>query len=127
MLIPVSKSVDSLASSDTAASVTTPLDSVSVKVSADHESKQVLVTVVPPSKPEFRSSKDTGKRAALDICCVIDVSGSMSEEATIAADPATSAPAERTGLSVLDVVKHALRTIISTMQEGEFPIIAYTG
>jgi hypothetical protein len=55
-------------------------------------------------------------RAALDICCVIDVLGSMGSEAVIPADPATGSPAESTGLSVLDVVKHVLRMTGSTLQ-----------
>jgi hypothetical protein len=46
----------------------------------------------------------------------------MGTEAPIPADPSTGAPAESTGLSVLDVVKHALRTIISTMQEGKLHV-----
>jgi hypothetical protein len=43
----------------------------------------------------------------------------MAAEASIPADPASNTPAESTGLSVLDVVKHALRTIITTMQEDD--------
>ena len=43
----------------------------------------------------------------------------MGSEASIPADPATGKPAESNGLSVLDVVKHSLRTIVTTMQEGD--------
>jgi Mg-chelatase subunit ChlD len=122
-------SVDSLASSVTAASVVgsdtaTLTDAaagsaaLALTLSADLHENHVLVSVHPPSKPQRTSEKDAGKRAPLDICCVIDVSGSMSTEALMPADPTTGAPAESTGLSVLDVVKHALRTIVSTLQPG---------
>jgi len=40
-------------------------------------------------------------------------------EASIPADFATGKPGESNGLSVLDVVKHSLRTIVTTMQEGD--------
>jgi hypothetical protein len=112
-------SVDSLASSTTAASTAPDSDSPSITLSADPDAKQVLISITPPDKPQGKQAKDSGKRPPLDICCVIDVSGSMGTEAPIPADPTTGAPAESTGLSVLDVVKHALKTIIATMQEGE--------
>src|ERR1700731_2241208 len=112
--------IDAAASAETlvAPAASKLSDSVSLALSADEESKQVLITVTPPSKPGPLSAKQPVKRAPLDICCVIDVSGSMGSEAPIPADPTTGAPAESTGLSVLDVVKHALRTIIATMQAG---------
>ena len=110
-------SVESLASTVTA--VPSGPDTLSLSLSADVEAKQVLVSVFPPAKPQPQSEKGTAKRASLDICCVIDVSGSMSSEAIIPADPAAGTREERTGLSILDVVKHALRTIIATMQEGK--------
>ena len=42
------------------------------------------------------------------ICCVVDTSGSMSTDASVQG-------VESTGLSMLDIVKHALRTIITTL------------
>jgi hypothetical protein len=42
----------------------------------------------------------------------------MGSDAPIPGDTAEGGQAERTGLSVLDVVKHSLKTIIATMQEG---------
>jgi hypothetical protein len=93
-------------------------ETVTVSLSSDPQTKEVLVSVAPPSKPESFKDKTSG-RAPLDICCVIDVSGSMSSEASIPADPVTGKPAESNGLSVLDVVKHSLRTIVSTMQPGK--------
>jgi hypothetical protein len=119
--VPIERT-NSLESSTTVAStiVAPDPDSPSLALSADLGAKQVLVSVTPPDKPvSIKSAKDSAKRPPLDICCVIDISGSMGTEAPIPADPTTGAPAESTGLSVLDVVKHAIRTIIATMQEGE--------
>lgn len=114
---------NSIASSHTAASIhsTTTItnEMLSVSLSSDPVDKTVLITVTPPPRPAASSEKSVGRRAPLDICCVIDVSGSMNDEASIPADPTTGKPAESNGLSVLDVVKHSLRTIVTTMQEGE--------
>jgi len=119
--VPIERT-NSLESSTTAAStiVAPDPDSPSLSLSVDPDAKQVLVSVTPPDKPVgIKSAKNSGKRPPLDICCVIDISGSMGTEAPIPADPTTGAPAESTGLSVLDVVKHAIRTIIATMQEDD--------
>ena len=118
---------NSVASSQTAASPTgsAPDGQLTLSLSSDPETEQVLITVTPPSKPPAGLEKNPGRRAPLDICCVIDVSGSMSSEASIPADPASGKPAESNGLSVLDVVKHALRTIVSTMQDGACVIRYY--
>lgn len=90
-----------------------------VAISPDSSTRQVLVSVFPPKHPQSPSGQHAGSRSAVDICCVIDVSSSMSVEAVIRADPTSGADIESSGLSVLDVVKHALRTIITTMREGK--------
>ena len=66
-------------------------------------SGETMVTIEPPK---------TGKRVPVDICCVLDVSGSMSAEATV--KNATGAT-ESHGLSVLDVAKHSVQTIIQML------------
>lgn len=81
---------------------------VGISLSADHKSSKVLVTLTPPA---------AAPRAPMDICCVIDVSGSMGSEAPV---PGDGGEKERTGLSVLDIVKHSLRTIIATMKSSEY-------
>ena len=78
--------------------------------------KSLLVTVTPPREP-IAKEKHPGRRAPLDLCLVIDVSGSMSTEAPGLGEDGKSK--EITGLSVLDVVKHACRTILSTMQDDD--------
>jgi len=52
------------------------------------------------------------QRTPSDICCVIDISWSMSMEATV---QAAGGKAESNGLSMLDVAKHAVRTVIHTL------------
>jgi hypothetical protein len=50
-------------------------------------------------------------RSPCDICCVVDTSGSMAVQAEIQNDTN-----EKFGLSQLDLVKHALKTIIYSLQ-----------
>lgn len=51
-------------------------------------------------------------RTASDICCVIDISWSMSMEATV---QTSSGLVESNGLSMLDIAKHAVRTVIRSL------------
>lgn len=56
--------------------------------------------------------------------CVLDISGSMSEEAQVKNDQGTK---EKYGLSVLDVLKHAVKTIISSLDDDDkFSLITYS-
>lgn len=59
-----------------------------------------------------------------DICCVVDVSGSMDTEATMkGADGST----ESHGLSILDIVKHALKTIVAGLSDNDrFALVKYS-
>jgi len=63
----------------------------------------LLISAAPPMD---------GDRIPCDICCVIDVSGSMGDEATL---KSTTGDTESHGLSILDVVKHAVRTIVEAL------------
>eukprot|EP00755_Sulcionema_specki_P006961 Sspe_Gene.5406::Locus_1782_Transcript_1_1_Confidence_1.000_Length_2216::g.5406::m.5406 len=56
------------------------------------------------------------QRTPCDVCCVVDVSGSMSTEATMRN---SSGGREGHGLSLLDVVKHAVKTVIHTLGEND--------
>lgn len=71
----------------------------------------LIVTVEPPQAP----NNEKLAHVPCDIVLVIDVSGSMSSEARIPG----SSDQESTGLSVLDLVKHACRTILSTLDERD--------
>lgn len=83
----------------------TSSDQLELFVTPDKHSDDVLVTLSPPHD---------GKRIPVDICCVIDISGSMDTTATIPTEPGK--PTESTNLSILDIVRHAIRTIIVNMQ-----------
>ncbi|CAF4224148.1 unnamed protein product, partial [Rotaria magnacalcarata] len=74
-------------------------------LSATHDNDFVHISMQ-PLQNEIRSS--------CDICCVVDTSGSMSSSAEIQKDKK-----EHYGLSQLDLVKHALKTIISSLQDQD--------
>lgn len=63
----------------------------------------VLVSIIPPLGVV---------RTPTDICCVIDTSLSMNEEASVKTDTGVT---ETHGLSLLDIVRHAVDTIIEAM------------
>ncbi|KAG8949714.1 hypothetical protein FRC04_008254 [Tulasnella sp. 424] len=102
-------------------------------LTADPSGKDVLITVKPPAAPAMAVTKPEkdekeekeqlkAKRAPVDFVLTIDVSGSMGSEAPVPGEN------ERTGLTVLDVVKHAANTIITTMkQEDRIAIVSFTG
>ena len=72
----------------------------------------VLVSINPPKAP-YKAIK----HSPCDIVLVIDVSGSMGEDAPIP----TEDPKERkrNGLTILDLTKHAARTIIGSLNEND--------
>lgn len=92
----------------------------------EHGACNFLVTVTPPREPpKPERAKNGFKRAPVDLCCVIDVSGSMEEDAPAPAESAGKAK-EETGLTILDVVKHAMKTIIATLDENDrLSIVAF--
>ena len=72
----------------------------------------------------IRPSDDEATRTPVDVTLVIDVSGSMGSVAKIQTAAGTY---ESDGLSLLDIVKHAARTVIATL--GDFDrlaIVAYS-
>ncbi|KAI2627655.1 hint-domain-containing protein [Hypoxylon sp. NC1633] len=76
----------------------------------------VIVRVQPPEKP---NGPGIG-HIPCDIVLVIDVSGSMDTPAPAKMNGDDGAQSEDNfGLSILDLVKHAARTILSTLDEGD--------
>ncbi|KAK7731048.1 hypothetical protein SLS53_008850 [Cytospora paraplurivora] len=69
----------------------------------------VIIRVQPPKAPVDEKLS----HIPCDIALVIDVSGSMGANAPVPGD------SESTGLSVLDLVKHACKTIMSTMKADD--------
>jgi len=76
-------------------------------------SPEVLLSVVPPEQPE-----DGLQHTSCDIVLVIDVSGSMNADAELP-DQAANDQKESSGLSILDLVKHAARTILENLNESD--------
>lgn len=50
---------------------------------AQPSSQELLITLHPPAEPKPVGEKIDGRRAPLDLCLVIDVSGSMDSEAPV--------------------------------------------
>jgi len=72
----------------------------------------------------IKGPKEEQKRAPVDICCVIDVSGSMGDTATIKNANGTT---ESNGLTILDIVKHGVKTIMEVLSpEDSLSIVAYS-
>ena len=75
----------------------------------------VLISLNPPKV-------DT--RQPTDIICVIDVSGSMDDEATVLNERGVK---EKHGLSILDITKHSIRTIINVLgPDDRFGLVSYS-
>ena len=83
------------------AAANAPLDLTCV-VSA--ESSTLLISVIPPAGP-VAAPED---RIPVDVVCVVDISGSMATTATVKDEKGNT---ETDGLTLLDVVKHATRTV----------------
>ena len=61
-------------------------------------------------------------RSPCDICCVVDTSGSMADRAEI-----QNEKNEQYGLTQLDLVKHALKTIIHSLQiQDRLSIVSFS-
>ncbi|CAK7230754.1 hypothetical protein SBRCBS47491_007695 [Sporothrix bragantina] len=105
-----------------------PNEPVSVAIHRLPTEDGVIIKVTPPISPEFfaedtvqnsgaAGSAGPPRHVPCDIVLVIDVSGSMAEDAPV--PTVEGETAERNGLSVLDLVKHASRTILETLNEGD--------
>ncbi|KAK4212459.1 ribosomal protein L13e-domain-containing protein [Rhypophila decipiens] len=72
----------------------------------------LIVKVDPPREPSIPL-----EHVPCDLVLAIDVSGSMIADAPVPTKPGEEV--ESTGLSVLDLVKHAARTIVETLNEND--------
>ncbi|KAH8751617.1 hint-domain-containing protein [Diaporthe sp. PMI_573] len=96
---------------------TTPEGGASVKIQPLSDKDGVILTIQPPKVPK----NEKLSHVPCDIALVIDVSGSMGADAPAPGED------EGTGLSVLDLVKHACRTIMSTMtKEDRLAIVTFS-
>lgn len=110
--------------------VNSPTSSVPVQLMSPEEVHASLSMVQRQSPTDPRvidvcvsikhSLKDTISRGPADICCVIDVSGSMTTSASVAG-------AEDAGLSILDTVKHSVNTITHSLSnEDRLTVITFS-
>lgn len=90
-----------------------PGDRANVEIHPIRSCDDFIVSIQPPVVPERGI-----KRASCDIVLVIDVSASMRSPAPL---PDVEDPNEKEagGLSVLDLTKHAARTILETLNAGD--------
>lgn len=96
---------------------TTAEGGATVKIQPLPDKDGVILTVQPPKVPQ----NEKLSHVPCDIALVIDVSGSMGADAPAPGED------EKTGLSVLDLVKHACRTIMSTMtKEDRLAIVTFS-
>ena len=110
-------SVAALTASALAGSASVPEPCLQVLPSACEGSASVLVRVMIPECAAYRPPRD--------ICCVVDISGSMSSHASIQ-DRNDPSIRQEDGLIVLDIVKHALKTIILSLSPSDrLSIIAF--
>jgi len=77
------------------------------------DSQELLISIQPPSEPAGHLH-----HTPCDIALVIDVSGSMNSKAELP-DSAGSDSKESSGLSILDLVKHAARTVLENLKDGD--------
>ncbi|KAK0707673.1 hint-domain-containing protein [Lasiosphaeris hirsuta] len=93
-----------------------------VEIHPDLSTDGLLVRVMPPRQPVGSGLK----HVPCDIVLVIDVSGSMESEAPVPTNPGEQT--EHNGLTVLDLTKHAARTILETLDEDDrLGIVTFAG
>jgi hypothetical protein len=89
------------------------VQTLEITVSGSYANGFVHISIQPPQEES---------RSPCDICCVVDTSGSMSDPAEIQNDKN-----EQYGLSQLDLVKHALKTIIHSLQiQDRLSIVSFS-
>lgn len=106
------KSVSSAWTTTSTIQADVPCDDTALSLHPLSSQDGLIVKITPPKAP----SKPT-VHVPCDIVLVIDVSGSMGCNAPVPANPGEEK--EDYGLTVLDLVKHAARTILETMDDGD--------
>jgi Mg-chelatase subunit ChlD len=87
-------------------------EDLAVSVSPTPDDRTIIYSLQPPTEPATPN-----QRAPCDLVLVIDVSGSMDFEAPL--PDASKGSKESAGLSILDLVKHAARTILETLDQND--------
>jgi len=71
-----------------------PANTLRLTVSGEGGNSSALVTIHPPSQPGDAGTPP--QRAPVDLCCVVDISGSMADDAAVPSEQ--DKPREMTGL-----------------------------
>lgn len=87
-----------------------PEDPLGLTIKVTDYKENLMISIIPPVSHEF------AKRTPLSLCAVIDVSGSMADEANLKSD---EGKVETYGFTILDLVKHSIRTIIGSLTEND--------
>lgn len=101
-------------------------------ISAEGGECQVMIRIQVPQGENYpeaggppkleRTKSGRVERAAMDVCCVVDISGSMSSRATYEVDGVQ----KDDGLTYLDIVKHAVKAVIHILKARDrFTLIAF--
>jgi len=86
-----------------------------VPAGADSTSSNVVVSVKVP---------EGDARVPADVCCVVDISASMGTMATYETETGETKQAD--GLTILDIVKHAVRTVMHMLKDNDrFSMVAF--
>eukprot|EP00933_Yihiella_yeosuensis_P080097 TRINITY_DN93500_c0_g1_i1.p1 TRINITY_DN93500_c0_g1~~TRINITY_DN93500_c0_g1_i1.p1 ORF type:complete len:1048 (-),score=211.18 TRINITY_DN93500_c0_g1_i1:125-3268(-) len=85
----------------------------------DVKDQDVVKVMVTAEVPDI----DVSDRPPVDICCVVDVSGSMGSMATYETEDGQK---KDDGLTVLDIVKHAVKTVIKALEpQDRLALVAF--
>jgi Mg-chelatase subunit ChlD len=107
--------------------VTTPPVDPEVEAKAEEVELTVTSATEDASDIIIHTSISPGpglKRSPADICCVVDISGSMGAEATVKTGTGKE---EKHGLSLLDVVKHAVKTVVHSLEPNDrFALVVFS-
>ncbi len=87
-------------------------DSFSLKLHPLPGEEGVIVSIYPPKEP-----LNNERHVPCNLCLVIDISGSMGAEASIKNEEGRE---QHTGLTILGLVKHAVRAIIKSMDDNDY-------
>jgi len=90
---------------------------VVVSIGVPECNKVEELTRTPCGNPVLNRTK-SGRvtRAPTDVCCVVDISGSMGQRATYEAEDGST---KDDGLTYLDIVKHAVKTVMHILKDDD--------
>ncbi|KAL4433176.1 hypothetical protein ABPG74_010871 [Tetrahymena malaccensis] len=86
------------------------MDKYNIQIQESIKDDYLMISLIPPQSQKSKTNSN--------ICCVVDVSGSMSSQAKITNQSTQSN--ENYALSILDVVKHSIKMIVNTLGSEDY-------